>query len=161
MVLFLFCAILGWIKLRHGFNFIDEGYHMAESWRLSVGDNIIKDKLTDILLLYTLINAQIFKIFPNISLLEFRRIQYFLSIISIVFLSFSLSKYNNKYWYLPLIFSIFAFTGLDPIGMISNLNYYTYPHLFITIFISAFLLGLQSKSLSLKRMLFLFSGSSD
>ena len=33
--IFLIAAVFGWFKLRYGFNFIDEGWHMTEAWRLT------------------------------------------------------------------------------------------------------------------------------
>ena len=70
MILFIVTAILGWIKLQYGFNFTDEGYYMTESWRLAAGDHFLKDKITGVLTLYTLVNSIIFK---NILVLLFWR----------------------------------------------------------------------------------------
>jgi len=156
--LFVITAILGWLKLKYGLNFVDEGYHMTESWRLSVGDHFLKDKIADILLLYTLINAQLFKIFPNITLLGFREIQYAFALLSCSIVGLALFSVSKKYWYLPFILSVFAFTGLDACGVISNLNYYTYSHLFLILYISLVLLGLSSRSIVLRRCIFLASG---
>ena len=119
--IFLIAAVFGWFKLRYGFNFMDEGYHMTEAWRLTVGDNFFSDKFTGALRLSTFINALVFKIYPGITLLGFRELQFTLTIISLLLLSFALYKISKDFWFQPLIFSIFAFTGLDPIGMISNL----------------------------------------
>ena len=151
----MIAAVWGWFKLRYGFNFMDEGYHMTEAWRLTVGDNFFSDKFTGALLLSTFINAFVFKLHPGITLLGFRELQFTLSIISLLTLSFALYKINKEFWYQPLIFSIFAFTGLDPIGMMSNLNYYTYPHLFITLYMAFFIMGLRQQSFLLKRILYI------
>ena len=144
--IFLIAAVFGWFKLRYGFNFMDEGYHMTEAWRLTVGDNFSGDKFTGALRLSTFINALVFKLYPGITLLGFRELQFFLTIISLLLLSFALYKINKDFWYQPLIFSIFAFTGLEPIGMISNLYYQTYPHLFITLYLAFFMMGLHQQS---------------
>jgi len=156
--IFMITAVFGWIKLRYGFNFIDEGYHMTEAWRLTVGDNFFSDKFTGALTLSTFINALVFKIYPGITLLGFRELQFILTIISLLLLSFTLYKIRKDFWFQPLIFSIFAFTGLDPIGMISNLNYYTYPHLFITLYLAFFIMGLRQQSFLLKRILYITAG---
>jgi len=156
--IFLIAAVFGWFKLRYGFNFIDEGWHMAEAWRLTVGDNFFSDKITGALTLSTLINALVFKLYPGITLLGFRELQFILTIISLLTLSFALYKISKDFWFQPLIFSIFAFTGLDPAGMISNLNYYTYPHLFITLNLAFFILGLHQQSVLLKRVLYITAG---
>jgi len=156
--IFIASAYFGWQKLHYGFNFIDEGYHMTESWRLAAGDHFLKDKITGALVHYTLLNSLIFRAFPDITLLGFRKLQYFLTIFSLLLLSIALFRFDKQYWYQPLVFSLFAFTGLDPIGMISNLYYQTYPHLFVTLYLSFFLLGLYVKKTSVKRTLYLLSG---
>jgi tetratricopeptide (TPR) repeat protein len=156
--IFMIAAVFGWFKLRYGFNFIDEGYHMTEAWRLTVGDNFFSDKFTGALTLSTFINALVFKIYPGITLLGFRELQFTLTIISLLLLSFSLYKISKDFWYQPVIFSIFAFTGLDPVGMISNLNYQSYPHLFITLYLAFFIMGLHQQSVLLKRILYITAG---
>ena len=151
-------AAFGWEKLHYGFSFLDEGYHMTESWRLAAGDHFLKDKFTGAHMLYTLINCLIFKICPDITLLGFRKLQYFLTIFSLLLLSLALFKVDKQYWYQPFIFSLFAFTGLDSNGLGSNLNYYTYPHLFLTVYLSFFILGLYQKDTIIKRLLYVASG---
>ena len=156
--IFIIAAVLGWFKLQYGFNFIDEGWHMTEAWRLTVGDNFFSDKFTGALRLSTLINALVFKLYPGITLLGFRELQFTFTIISLLTLSFALYKISKDFWFQPLIFSIFAFTGLDPIGMISNLYYQTYPHLFLTLYLAFFILGLHQQSVLLKRILYITAG---
>jgi tetratricopeptide (TPR) repeat protein len=158
MILFILTAILGWIKLHYGFNFTDEGYYMTESWRLAAGDHFLKDKITGVLRLYTLVNSLIFKIYPDITLLGVRRVQFFLTIFSIIIFSCSLFKITNEYWYLPLIFSLYAFTGLNPIGSLPNLSYQTYPHLFITLHLSFFILGIIQENTLIRSVLLIISG---
>jgi len=157
--IFMIAAVFGWVKLQYGFNFIDEGYHMTEAWRLTVGDNFFSDKFTGALRLSTFINALVFKLYPGITLLGFRELQFALTIISLLTLSFALYKVSKEFWFQPLIFSIFAFTGLDPMGMISNLYYHTYPHLFLTLYLSFFILGLQQQSVLLKMILYVTAGA--
>jgi hypothetical protein len=137
---------------------MDEGYHMTEAWRLTVGDNFFSDKFTGALMLSTFINALVFKIYPGITLLGFRELQFTLTIISLLLLSFALYKISKDFWFQPVIFSIFAFTGLDPIGMISNLYYQTYPHLFITLYLAFFIMGLHQQSVLLRRVLYITAG---
>ncbi len=158
MLLFTAAACFGWIKLHYGFNFIDEGYHMTESWRLSAGDHFLKDKITGALVHYTLINRLIFDIFPDITLLGFRKLQFILTIFALLLFGFALFKVSGRYAELPFIFSLFAFTGLDPIGMVSNLYYQTYPHLFLTLHLSLLLFGLQAQKPLSKKILYVLSG---
>ena len=158
LALFALAAALGWMKLSYGFNFIDEGYHMTESWRLTVGDHFLHDRSIGALLYYTLFNALIFKMAPGITLLGFRHIQFFATIGALIFLGFALARVRREYWYLPLILSLFAFTGLNPTGMISNLYYQTYPHLFMILFLTFFICGLVMVSKMSRTILFLLSG---
>jgi tetratricopeptide (TPR) repeat protein len=158
MICFFIAAVFGWMKLHYGFNFIDEGYHMTEAWRLTVGDHYFKDKFTGAISLSPLINSIFFRIHPSITLLGFREIQYFLTIGSLILLSVAVYRVEKQYWYLPLVFSVFAFTGLDPIGMISNLYYQTYPNLFVTIHLALLLLGIGQDSLVMRRTLLVLSG---
>jgi tetratricopeptide (TPR) repeat protein len=131
---------------------------MTEAWRLTVGDDFFSDKFTGALRAATMINALVFRIYPGITLLGFRELQFILTIISLLFLSFALYRINKDFWFQPLIFSVFAFTGLDPMGAISNLSYYTYPHLFITLHLAFFIMGLQQQSVLLRRILYVTSG---
>ena len=158
MMLLAAVACFGWIKLHYGFNFIDEGYHATESWRLAAGDHFLDDKITGTLALYTLITQIIFKIYPDISLLQLRQFQFILTLASLLIFSIALFRQTRQYAWLPFVFSLFAFTGLDPIGMISNLYYQTYPHLFLVLYLSFMLFGFQSKSITIKKSLFLLSG---
>ena len=158
IAVFCVAAFIGWQKLQYGFNFIDEGYHMTEAWRLTAGDDFFKDKFTGALRSSTLINAVIFRACPDITLLGFRELQFVLTIFSLLLLSYALFYVNRDYWYQPLIFSVFAFTGLDPLGMIKNLYYQTYPNLFITLHLAVFILGLYQKSPLLKTIFFILSG---
>lgn len=156
---FITAAVLGWIKLRYGFNFIDEGWQMTESWRITAGDDFFKDGLIGSGLRgATLINALFFRMYPAVTLLDFRQIQFLLTIVSLLGLGFALYKINRNFWYQPFIFSLFAFTGLEPVGMMSNLNYFTYPHLFITLHLALFIAGLHQQSVLLKRILFIAAG---
>ena len=158
IILFMTVACFGWVKLQYGFNFIDEGYHATESWRLSAGDHFLKDKITGALMHYTLINRLVFEVCPDITLLGFRKLQFILTIFALMFFGLALFKASGRYAELPFIFSIFAFTGLDPIGMVSNLYYQTYPHLFLTLHLSFLLLGLNVKKPPKKKFLYLMSG---
>ncbi|KIE18067.1 hypothetical protein DS62_01100 [Smithella sp. SC_K08D17] len=156
--IFMIAAVFGWFKLQYGFNFGDEGWHMTEAWRLTAGDDFFSDHFTSAIKCVTLINSIVFKFYPEITLLGFRELQFFLTIISLLFLSFALYKISNEFWFQPIIFSLFAFTGLDPMGAISNLNYYTYTHMFITLYLAFFIMGLQQQSFLLKRILYVTAG---
>ena len=160
MILFAIIAYFGWVKLQYGFNFIDEGYHATESWRLAAGDHFLKDKITGALMHYTLINRLFFEVCPDITLLTLRKIQFVLTISALLLFGLALFRVSGRYAELPFIFSVFAFTGLDPIGMVSNLYYQTYPHLFLTLYLSFMLFGLSVQSPSAKKLLFILSGLS-
>jgi len=122
IIIYLMSAFVGWLKLSYGFNFTDEGYCMTEAWRLISGDNFFLDKFTGAINLSPLINVLIFKVHPDITLLELRELQYILTIVSLLSLSVALFIVSQQFWFQPLIFSIFAFTGLDPVGMFTILN---------------------------------------
>jgi len=158
MSLFVAAACLGWIKLRYGFNFIDEGYHATERWRLAAGDHFLDDKLTGALMHYTLINSLIFKIYPDVSLLQMRQLQFILTLAALLLFSIALFRQTRQYAWMPFIFSLFAFTGFDTIGMISNLYYQTYSHLFLVLYLSFLLFGFQSKNIVIKKILYLLCG---
>ncbi|MBN1364214.1 MAG: hypothetical protein JW976_05345 [Syntrophaceae bacterium] len=158
LCIFVIAAVFGWLKLRYGFNFTDEGWAMTEAWRIAAGDDFFRDKILGALRMAPLINTPIFKYYPGITLLGFRKLQFFLTIISLLFLSFSLYKISKEFWYSPIIFSLFAFTGLDPTGMMSNLSYFTYTHLFITLHLAFLIMGLIQQSILWKRILFIIAG---
>ena len=158
IIFFSVIAKFGWDKLHYGFNFTDEGYHMTESWRLAAGDDFIKNNVFGGLMNYTLINQLIFKTYPDITLLDFRRIQYMLAILSLIIFGVALFKISGQYAWLPFIFSLFAFTGFDANGMIPNLYYHTYPHLFLALHLSFFLFGLQAQKLFIKKIYYVLAG---
>src|SRR6056297_166554 len=155
--IFVTAAAFGWEKLHYGFNFIDEGYHMTESWRLTQGDQLL-DSTVGVLRPYTVLNSFIYRLNPDITLLGFRTLQFFATIIALVVFGFSLAAFKKQYWHLPFIFSLFVFTGLDPTGMISNLSYYTYPHFFLALHLSFMLFALRAEGLLLRRLLLIVSG---
>jgi hypothetical protein len=158
LLLFVSLAVWGWIKLPYGMNFIDEGMHMTDGWRLSVGDRLFPDSSTSAVNLYVLFNASIFYIAPDITLLEFRRIQYWLSLLAILVLIYAVYKWTGVRWYTFVAASVFAYTGLDTVGMNSNMSYYTYPHMFLTLHIGCLLLALKARRSAARRGLFLLSG---
>lgn len=156
--IFVVAAIFGWFKLQYGFNFTDEGWHMTEAWRLTAGDDFFRDHFRGAIKCEALINYLVFKSYPGITLLGFRELQFILTIVSLLFLSFTLYKVSKMFWFQLIIFSLFAFTGLEPMGAISNLNYYTYPHMFITFCLAFFILGLWQQSVLLKRIFYVMAG---
>jgi len=158
MILFAAASCLGWMKLQYGFNFTDEGYLATESWRLAVGDHFLDDKITGAFRHYTLINVMIYKIYPDISLLQLRQLQFIITLSALLIFSIALFRQSRQYAWLPFIFSLFAFTGLDPVGLISNMYYQTYPHLFLILYLSFMLFGFQSNSPTIKKSFYLLSG---
>ena len=158
MIFFTAAACIGWTKLKYGFNFTDEGYLATESWRLAAGDHFLDDKITGALLHYTLINRFIFEIYPDISLLQMRELQFIVTIAALLIFGIALFRQTRQYAWLPFVFSLFAFTGLEPVGLISNLYYQTYPHLFLILYLSFMLFGFQSENLTIKKSFYLLSG---
>lgn len=133
---------------------------MTESWRLVSGDQLFKDKFSEAIMLYNVFNALIFKIYPDVTLLEFRKMQYFFTMFSLLIFSVALYKFDKQYWFQPLIFSLFALTGLWPWGIVPNLDYHTYSHLFLVLHLSFLLMGLYQKNIVTKRLLLVASGLS-
>lgn len=131
---------------------------MTEAWRLTVGDHLFQEKGCGAIDLSPIINSLIFRINPDITLLGFRKIQYILTICALLLFSLALYKTTKLYWYQPLIFSIFAFTGRDLLDSILNLNYHTYPHLFITLHLAFLLLAFRQESAALRRTCFIIAG---
>lgn len=158
LIIFIIAAAFGWEKLHYGFNFIDEGFDMTEAWRLTVGDHLFQYKLRGAIDLSPFINSFFFRIRPDITLLGFRELQYIFTICVLMLFSISLYRLNGHYWYLPLSFSIFAFTGLEPIGIVHNLSYQSYPNLFVTLYVSLLLFGFNQTSVILRRALFIAAG---
>ncbi len=156
--IFISAAVLGWMRLQYGFNFIDEGWQMTEAWRITVGDDFFKDKFTG-LRNATLLNALVFRLYPEISLLEFRKLYFILTIFSLLLFSVSLYRTTHqKVFFYPTIFSIFSFTGLDVTGLVSYLQYYTYPHFFLTVHLSFLILAIVQESAFLRKTFFFISG---
>jgi hypothetical protein len=160
LLLFLSASFFGWEKLHFGFNFIDEGFHMTDGWRLAAGDHFLDDGLIRNNLLYTFFNGLIFRLFPDITLLEFRKLAYIAAILALLLISMALYAAEKQIWFQPYIFSFFAFSGFDPVGMFTNLNYYAYPHLFLTLYASFFIFGIYQNSPVTRRLQFAASGFS-
>jgi len=158
LIVFLIAATFGWVRLHYGFNFFDEGFYMTEAWRLTVGDELFQEKLRGALDMSSVINSIFFRISPNITLLKFREIQFFLTICALLIFSLALYKVNKGYWFYPLIFSLFAYTGVDTTGLIPNLSKNTYPHLFIIFHLAFLLLALRQESVALRRTYFIIAG---
>jgi hypothetical protein len=159
LAVFATLAGLGWNKLQYGMNFIDEGMYMTDGWRLAVGDTVLPDSSASVVRMYVVFNALIFKLWPDISLLEFRQIQFFATMIAVLAMSVAVYRTTREYWYLPWAMSLFAFTGLDVVGMSSNMSYYTYPHLFITLHVATLLLGVTLTDKGLRYSIFILSGA--
>ncbi len=151
-------AVLGWEKLQYGFNFIDEGMYMTDGWRMAAGDRLFPDNSTNVTLLYTVFNKYIFKCMPDITLLGFRRLQFFAAAVSMLILALSVYTWTKDAWYLPYALSLYVFTGLDVNGMASNLSYYVYPHLFLVLHIAFSLFALKQRPGILRYALFMFAG---
>lgn len=155
---FLAIAALGWIKLEYGFNMIDEGMYMVDGWRLVAGDNLFPDSAINATRLYSVFNALVFAINPDITLLGFREVSYTVTLLSLILLGMAIYRWTRKLWPLPLILCLFVFTGLDTVGRVDSLSYHTYPHLFLVIFVALLLLALATQLKWLRNTLFICSG---
>lgn len=158
LLTFLVMAIFGWVKLKYGFNMTDEGMYMADGWRLTVGDQLFPNNATNASTLYVMFNALIFTLHPDITLLEFRQLQYVLSLLAIIIFGTAIYRWSRKLWPIPLTMAVFAFTGLDAIGICSNMSYYTYPHLFIVLHIALLIFALTSRKVLTRSFMFTASG---
>jgi hypothetical protein len=157
-------AIVGWVRLKYGFNFIDEGMYMTDGWRLTVGDRLFPDSAMSAVMPYVFLNALVFKIFPSITLLHFRELQFFFALTSIGVFGAAIYKWccasqkNWKPWILFLSLSVFAMTGLETIGTSHNLTYYTYPQFFLVLHLSFLLFALTSPKGRARSIFFIGSG---
>lgn len=157
--IFVTAAILGWYRIQYGFNFIDEGWQMTEAWRITAGDDFLKDRFTGAIRNSPLINAMVFKLYPEITLLGFRKLYLLLTLLALLFFTMSMHKStDDKIFFYPILFSIFAFTGLDVTGISTYLNYHTYPHLFLTFHLSFLILGITRKDDLFRKILLFLSG---
>ncbi|MFQ5509881.1 MAG: hypothetical protein ACE5FN_11190 [Leptospirillia bacterium] len=157
MLVFGALAFLGWQKLSYGFSFIDEGMYMTDAWRLTVGDRMFPDNATNVVRLYVLFNMAVFKLWPDVTLLGFRQLQFGITLITLAALGAAMYRWTRTYWYLPLGLCLFAFTGLDPVGKGTNLSYHNYTHLFIAWHLIFLVLALPSSG-RLKNSLLAASG---
>lgn len=157
LAVFAGAAVLGWIKLRHGFSFHDEGMYMVDAWRMTAGDRLFPDNATSVLRLYTCLNAVLFWLMPDITILGFRQVAYVAGLGTLLAMGVACWRWTGQYWYLPWVLSLFAFTGLDPKGMVVSLSYHTWPHLFVTLYVGAFLFGLNSTGVK-RRLWWLAAG---
>ncbi|MFQ5509715.1 MAG: hypothetical protein ACE5FN_10330 [Leptospirillia bacterium] len=158
MLAFLGMAILGWVKLPYGVSFMDEGLAMTDGWRLTAGDRLFPDSAINAVRMYATFNAVVFALVPDVTLLECRQLQYLLTLLASGLFAGAVYLWTRNYWYLPLSLSLFAFTGLDTAGMMSNLTYYVYPHLFITLHIALLLIGLKCTGRGVRTAVLALSG---
>ncbi|MFQ5509040.1 MAG: hypothetical protein ACE5FN_06855 [Leptospirillia bacterium] len=158
LILFFVMAALGWQKLPYGFSFHDEGMYMADAWRLTAGDALFPDARASAVRLYVVFNALVFKLFPDITLLGFRQLQFFVSIGMIALLGFAVYAVTRVAWPIVWVASLFAFTGLDTLGIISNMSYYVYVHAFVTAHIAFLLFALKRPPGAGRNTLWVLSG---
>lgn len=159
-LLFAGMAVAGWIKLRYGFNFMDEGMFMADGWRLSSGDRLFPDSRINAVMMYAIFNAAVFKVFPGVTLLGFRELQQLLALLAITLFAAAAYRWTGRLWLILLALSVFAFTGLDVVGANANLSYLTYPHLFFLLHLSLLLFALDSRRPVVRPAFFVASGVS-
>ncbi len=150
-------AVLGWLKLPYGVSLADEGMYVADAWRLVAGDRLFPDAATGVVRMYALFNAAVFWLHPDVTLLGFRQLQFVLTLAACGLLGVAVWRVFGPCWWLPWVLSLFAFTGLDPVGKVSSLSYYHYPHLFLTGHVALLLLAL-SRTGAARRGLLLGAG---
>ncbi|MBI5136149.1 MAG: hypothetical protein HZA24_02310 [Nitrospirae bacterium] len=147
-------AVLGWLKLPYGVSWADEGMYVADAWRLAAGDRMFPDAETGVLRLYAVFNGWLFSLFPDISLLAIRRIQFGLALGAAGLLGFAVWRHTGRRWALPWALAPFAFLGLDPVGKTATLSYYHYPHLFLIGHVALLLLALDAAGGARRALLF-------
>ncbi len=156
-LLFGLAAGFGWIKLKYGLSLIDEGIYLTGGWRLAAGDSFIEDTWWSVDRMYVLLNAAVFRLNPDVTMLGFRQIQFGLALSGIAFMVWIFRR-HAPLWLLVAVASAFAFVGLDTAGSASTLSYYTYPHFFLILHVGFFILGLRQPGNALKNLYFLLSG---
>ena len=159
-LLFIAMAILGWFKLRYGFNLLDEGMYMTDGWRLSAGDRLFPDSAINAAMMYAVFNAAVFKLSPGITLLGFRELQQVVALSAIALFAAAIYGWTRRLWLVLLTLSGFAFTGLDVTGASSNLSYMTYSHLFFVLHVSSLLFALNCRNRDFRAALFVAAGVS-
>jgi hypothetical protein len=168
LALALVCAALalGWAKLPLGFNFIDEGMYLVDGWRMVAGDRLFPENRSVVLRLYALLNAAIFALDPDITLLEFRRLQFFAAVFGTGLVGLAVGRaLAPRVGAAPaaacmaLALALFLFTGLDPVGMVANLSYYTWPALFLMLYVACLLPALGWSPGVARSLLLLASGA--
>jgi hypothetical protein len=157
-VLFLVAAVLGWHHLRDGFGFHDEGMYMTDAWRLTAGDRLFPDSYPSVLRLSVVLNAAVFRVAPHITLLGFRELQYVLALLAVAAVGLAARRWVGGGWWLPLVLSLFAYTGLQVQGTARNLSYHTYPHLFFALYFAALLVALTCTGVAARRVWLLAAG---
>jgi len=148
LAVFAVMAVLGWLKLPYGVSLADEGMYVADAWRLTVGDSLFPDASTGVLRLFALFNAAIFTLNPDITLLGMRQLQFFMTLAAAGALGLAVWRFSGRYWPLPWLLVPFAFTGMDPVGKVTSLSYYHYPHLFLVGHVACLLLALSASGVA-------------
>jgi hypothetical protein len=157
--LFIAMFVLGWLKQRYGFSMMDEGMYMADGWRLAAGDRLFPDSAVTAVMLYTTLNALVFKWVPDITLLGFRELQQVLALAELAVFGAAVYRWTHRPSLIVLTLSVFAFTGLAVAGMNGSLSYYTYAHLFFVLHVALLLFALDSKRAGMRAALLAASGA--
>ena len=136
-------AALGWSKLSLGLGLGDEGMYLADGWRLTAGDRLFPDAATNVVQLYSVLNGALFAAFPDLELLDARRLAFVISQLGLGAMVLAL-----RVWGVPAALTLCAcalvgYTGLDVNGMSASLSYYSTPHLFLALYVLALSAGLH------------------
>jgi len=157
-LLFLVVAVLGWRHLKDGFGFHDEGMYMTDAWRLTAGDHLFPDAFPSVLRLSVVLNAAVFRVAPDITLLGFRHLQYLMALLAMAAMGLAALRWTRSPGWLPVALVVFAFTGLQVRGTAPNLSYHTYPHLFFSLYFAALLVALTCAGPAARRAWLLAAG---
>ena len=115
--LFLLVIIIGYFHLINGVDLTDEGMYISSPFRYSLGDIPFQDDVMNLARPFDILIMPIYKLFPNISLLDIRLLGLFLHIISLTILFLFFSRFSS-----PIVVSlccIAMFLWSDPYNIIS------------------------------------------
>lgn len=135
-----------WHKLHYGLSFIDEGMYLTDGWRLANGDSLFPDSSRLAASFYNLFTLPIFYLFPDISILGVRKLQWTICVLVYSFMYLTLRRSRKGYALLFIGCSLpFLFTGMDGTGMSSSLSYYSVTNILFYILIAVFIDSFESR----------------
>ena len=119
-------SALGFLNLKYGLSFIDEGMYLTDAWRLTKGDDLFPDADRTIATLYHVFSQLPFQIQDNLGVLGFRRVQFFAATaVGILFFYFFYNRFILIRHNVAIILAPFFFLGFDSVGLSSSFSYYS------------------------------------